>query len=328
VISDNLIMDNRVDKFYGGGIFCATSPALILRNAITGNMADQGGGICCQNLPSHLSGNVIAGNQAVHEGGGVYCWKSNSTYTNNRIFCNEAEQGGGMYLMESSPLITNDTVYGNLAQVRGGGLHGTPLHAPSIMNTIVWGNVPDALQEIKMVCFCDVEGGCGGPGNIDLDPRFVDAAAGDFHLRFDSPCRDQGVNCAPSIPDLDFEGDPRIAFGTADMGADEFHTHLYCTGDLSPGGQAALKFVGIPHTAPVFLWVGSGVLDPPMPTVHGDWHLQFPLLVELNLGAVPNPEGVLVFGFTLPPDLPAPAEIPAQGAVGWDLTNLCNLSIE
>ncbi|MFH1999991.1 MAG: hypothetical protein ABIK28_09930 [Planctomycetota bacterium] len=48
------------------------------------------------------------------------------------------------------------------------------------------------------------------------------------------------------------------------MGADEFYPHLYCTGDFMPGGSIEGKFVGLPDTWPVGLFVGSGIMDPPM----------------------------------------------------------------
>ena len=106
------------------------------------------------------------------------------------------------------------------------------------------------------------------------------------------------------------------------MGADEFYTHLYWTGDATPGGNVALKFVGIPGTSPVQLWLGSGVMDPPMQTKYGDWHLQFPLLVNLGLGAMPSPDGVMALPFTLPPDTPVPLTLPFQAGIGIELTNL------
>jgi hypothetical protein len=112
------------------------------------------------------------------------------------------------------------------------------------------------------------------------------------------------------------------------MGADEFYTHLYWTGDATPGGSAALKFVGLPGTMPVQLWLGSGVMDPPMHTKYGDWYLKFPLLANLGLGAMPSPDGVMVLPFTLPPDIPVPITLPFQAGIGKELTNLCLLVVE
>ena len=61
-----------------------------------------------------------------------------------------------------------------------------------------------------------------GDNNINIDPLFVNAGAGDYHLSSTSPCINKGTNSAPEIPSNDFEGDPRIRGGTVDIGADEF----------------------------------------------------------------------------------------------------------
>jgi hypothetical protein len=59
---------------------------------------------------------------------------------------------------------------------------------------------------------------------INVDPLFADSVNGDFHLTQNSPCKDMGDNIALSLPDEDFEGDPRIVDDVVDMGADELFT--------------------------------------------------------------------------------------------------------
>lgn len=112
------------------------------------------------------------------------------------------------------------------------------------------------------------------------------------------------------------------------MGADEFNTHLYWSGDATPGGNVVMKSVGIPGTTPVQLWLGSGVLDPPWPTKYGDWHLQFPLLAIIpNLGVIPS-NGVLMLPFTFPVNTPTPLILPFQSGIGMELTNLSMMGVE
>lgn len=66
--------------------------------------------------------------------------------------------------------------------------------------------------------YSDIENGPAGTGNLDVDPVFVDAAGGDYHLQPTSPVRNMGTTL-PEIT-VDFEGDPRDD-GAYDIGADE-----------------------------------------------------------------------------------------------------------
>ena len=175
--------------------------------------------------------------------------------------------------------------------------------------------------------YCDVKGGYPGPGNIDADPLFVNAAEGDYHLGYLSPCRDTGSNTAPDLPGKDFEGDPRISQGLADIGADEFHPHLYFTGETAPGGSIEVKVIGVPASAPLLLWIGSGTRDNPLPTVYGNWFLQLPLLLQVALDPVPK-EGVAILAYDFPPDFPAPWLVAMQALVGKNLSNFSEMHIK
>jgi hypothetical protein len=169
-------------------------------------------------------------------------------------------------------------------------------------------------------------------GNIDADPLFVDPANNDFHLTALSPCWNAGTNLVPGLPDKDFEGDPRIALGRVDIGADEFYYHLYHTGNVIPGSAIDVKVVGYP-TAPVTLFLGSGIQDPPFATQHGDFWLNWPPVLQGGIGAVPG-DGVLVFTATVPTSWVSGEQHPLQSLVGpwgggWTrLTNFDTLVVE
>jgi hypothetical protein len=355
-ISRNTFCKN--ESRFGGGIYCEGNPsAAIKNNTITSNLVtgpmDGGGGIYCKHSSPVISNNLIALNlgdlKEETMGGGISCYgTAHPVIAGNLILSNTAYRGGGIGLsFGAEPTLINNTVAGNTAGFWGGGLFAVEDCHFEVVNTIFWSDTAPNANEICLawvgppntcsmtISHSDVEGGklgvhvdpnCSmnwGAGMIEADPLFVDTADLDCHIRYDSPCRDAGDLSVPGLPDEDFEGDPRIAYGKADMGADEFHTHLYWTGDSAPGGNVQVKLVGLPGTSPAGLFIGSDVMDPPIPSMWGDWYLSFPIGGPIDLGAIPSPEGVLAVAGTIPAT--PPPSIPLQALVGAELTNVVDL---
>jgi hypothetical protein len=80
----------------------------------------------------------------------------------------------------------------------------------------------------------NLSGVSGGTFNRFSDPYFVNANAGDYHLKSDSNCIDKGDSNLISPNETDIDGEAR-ANGRVDIGADEFYT---CTSiDVFPVGQ-------------------------------------------------------------------------------------------
>jgi hypothetical protein len=327
------------DHSKGAGIYCkdSASPS-ILDNIIIGNSGESGGGIFCIHAEPVIMGNTITGNTAV-TGGGIHCDNCDPLIVNNFIFDNHTTaSGGGIYCFSCSPVMISNTITGNTAASgRGGGIAGNNFQSP-IVNSIVWENDAPSGSEIGLgtyddpsVTFCDVKGGWSGTGNIDSDPLFIDPNGNDFHLTFNSPCRASGDNAVAGLPGNDFEGDPRIAYGTTDMGADEFYTHLYVTGDQVPGGAIQGKLTALPGTTPVGLFIGSGALAIPQSTPWGPFYIDLgqPWILLYPLGSIPA-SGVLVLSTALPASPPAPYSVPLQALIGLNadsLTNLCVLEV-
>jgi hypothetical protein len=261
------------------------------------------------------------------DGGGLLVSKSNLTLTNCVFIRNEcgwfSGWGGGMYTRDSTVLITHCTFFENLY----GGLVNYN-NKMQVNNCIFWRNQGSEISNIGphpcITFYSCIEDGYPGPGNIDKDPLFVDPHVDDLHLTYHSPCRNAGDDSGVTESE-DFEGDPRIALGKTDMGADEFYTHLYGTGDFTPGGAIEGKLVGLPGTTPVGLFFGSGVLDPPVPTSWGNLHLQPPWYL-LPLVPIPS-NGVLVLPATIPLTPAAPYDLPMQALIGLNPDSLTNLYV-
>ena len=262
-ITNNAIARNSA--FRGGGIDCWNqSVPTITDNTISENSATSGGGISCWFSDSAITNNAISANSADGDGGGVCCVGSSPTITNNTMSGNLADgNGGGVCCHGSRPTITNNTISGNSADDEGGGIYCSESE-PTIVNSVLWGNLPQEVEcdweddpSTLTISYSDVQGGQEaivtndnatvnwGEGNIDADPLF--AGAGNFHLRANSPCINAGDNAAIQGVDTDMDGEPRIAGGRVDMGADEYHSgepetpgHTYTASDANGDVRIAL----------------------------------------------------------------------------------------
>lgn len=327
IVRNNFVAGNTSMNGSGGGIIANTSSTVECNIVINNSAAYAGGGLYVQGKGNAMSvrDNVVIGNTAGTDGGGIYAGVSGDPvemYNNIVAWNKSAERGGGIYLygLGEAHLI-NHTVVNN-----EGGFYGTGISCDNnktyIVNSIVRDNPYwHGLYGDVEVTYSNLSGGWPGTGNINDDPRFVDPSDHDFHLLFDSPCRDAGFNLP--TPVIDFEGDPRTA---TDMGADEFHAHLYCTGSAVPGGQIQGKLIGYPQTSPVALCIGSDLLDPPLQHMFGTWYLAPPLWFIGPLPPIPA-DGLLELPATLPISPLGPYEVPMQALIGEQFTNLFILKI-
>ena len=218
---------NRVG-WDGGGTYYST----LYNCTLTDNRAQQGGGA----IGGALYNCRLTGNSADYSGGGVhdgtlfnctltgnsaYGFTSHgggaswSTLYNCMLTGNSAYKGGGVFF----GTLHNCTLTGNSAEYAGGAWYGTQY------NCIVYYNI--ASSDSNWLD-CILNYSCttpdpGGIGNITNDPRFVNAAAGDYHLQPISPCINAGTNQDWMIGATDLDGNPRIdASGRVDMGAYEY----------------------------------------------------------------------------------------------------------
>jgi hypothetical protein len=203
-----------LDAFTGGEI-----SGLTLRNGKAAGAAwpaAHGGGVRCINGAAALLDRLaLTGNTATY-GAAVYSNNSAPELRNCVIWANRTTTAQGVLLFSGNrnPVLRNCTIANNLSN-SGGVRAGAPC-APLIVNSILGGN-GDELYNCAATFSC-IEDGDAGSGNIALDPSFVNATGGDFHLNSGSPC----INTAApgSAPAVDLDGLPRDAL--PDIGACEY----------------------------------------------------------------------------------------------------------
>jgi len=157
----------------------------------------------------NIINNIIGWNN----GSGIMNNNSSPTITNNSIAWNL--QGSGVAnFTTSNPTVSNNIIALNEVY----GIHADATSAPVTPYNDVWGNGWGG--------YADYYGVGAGAGSISADPRFVSLV--DAHLLCSSPAIDAGNNGAPSVPSVDYDGNPRPVGGTVDMGAYEWQSPFRC----------------------------------------------------------------------------------------------------
>jgi len=212
--------DCNVATVGGGGLYNLGGAPTISKCLFQGNQVTHRGGAILDQSASRFVNCLLWDNSTIVYGGAVYVGRdmseigvSTAEFINCTISGNQASHGGGLYSYSAEAVLTNCVVWGNQAF----------LSRPGIYNhTALWPTQATAS-------YSDIEDDAvyPGTGNILEDPLFVNAAGGDFHLPFDSPCVDAGSNGAIT-ESQDYEGHPRVIDGdnragaVVDMGALEF----------------------------------------------------------------------------------------------------------
>ena len=179
-----------------------------------------GGGVFVKGGYGVISNCILSGNSSdLYGGGSHYGTLNNCTLVGNLA----VSSGGGSY----EGTLNNCTLSDNSATNNGGGSYYGTLN-----NCVVFGNSVSYGSNSNYY-FADLGYSCTtplpvGPGNIEANPQFVDPGAGDYHLRYDSPCIDTGTDLTGSMTN-DLDGLPRPLDGdfdgmaSFDMGAYEYN---------------------------------------------------------------------------------------------------------
>jgi hypothetical protein len=247
---DGSVFDDNSAQL-GGAVYNLDADPTIVDSVFTDNTAQLGGGgIYNEQFASPtIHRSVFARNTADYGAGMANLYYSSPTVTSSIFQENHAispaygHGGGGMFIdFYSEPTLINCSFVSNVAEGAGGAVFISS-YTTTVVNSIFWANAATgwgdefSLQNgcTLSISYSDVlngqnpsaihaEGGTTldwGAGNIDADPLFASPTGGDLHLRFGSPCVNAGNNGAPGLPATDVEGEPRVANGTVDIGADE-----------------------------------------------------------------------------------------------------------
>ena len=236
-----------LDGSAGGSVVTAdhigNQPSRIDGFTIRNGAAIKGGGIYCYSSSPTITNNIITCNVAVSTssyGGGIYCYSSSPAITNNIIIANSATNGGGIYCSSSSPTVTNNTIISNSSSNIGGGIL-CDSSSPSISNNIVAFNSSGIKNSsgtpvLRSNCVYNPSGAnytgiSAGTGDISVDPGLVSLDYGQLHIQPNSACKDTGYDTAIVSGSLDMDGEDRIQGSHVDMGADESNG---TTWDITP----------------------------------------------------------------------------------------------
>ena len=131
----------------GGGMYNTSSSPSIVNTMFSRNSAGFGGGGMYNDSSSSPSivNTVFSRNSATTNGGGMYNLVSTPSIVNMVVSGNKATNGGGMYNTRSSSSIVNSTFSKNSA-TNGGGIHNNNASAPTIYNSVFYGNGVDIVN--------------------------------------------------------------------------------------------------------------------------------------------------------------------------------------
>ena len=254
-ITNGATLPGAIADVFNGAAILLTGSSPTIRNCImTDNHAGcWGGAVCCTNSSPTIINCTISDNFSDDDGGGIFIWSnSHPTIVNTVITDNSTTVAGGgvAFFGGTGATLNGCTIAGNDASFAG----GIWASGATLTNCIVWGNGPNPMGGSgSIVSYSNIEGGYAGIGNINVDPLFVDAASGDYHLAAGSPCLDAGDPAFfPVLSSFDMDGHHRIMGVDVDMGADEVH---------SPDVDGSGAVNGIDLGSLLAQWGTAGIAD-------------------------------------------------------------------
>ncbi len=231
------------DSGRGGGMHIIAGSGTLIENCIFyNNFANESGALHVQ-ANSTIRNTIFRNNSGTSRGGAVQTYFSNNTFVNCVFLYNSLSngRGGAMSLYHQATTLMNCSYYGNSA-ARGNALYTSNGGSVNAVNNIFWdsgdhgGGIWVKSESANpgdinfsgpvSLSYCDVNGGFSPPelgtstNEMNEDPLFVNANAGNLRLQAASPCRDAATSVGAPLDDAD--GGTRPVGAGYDMGAYEF----------------------------------------------------------------------------------------------------------
>jgi len=171
---------------------------------------------------------------------------------------NSLYYGVRLFQPSSRPVLRNNTIVCNTSAgiYYVNNSYGT-LPKPQVKNSIVWHNAEDegfvdiqGLNDIVHSCLTDPNNVYGintqtdAKGNLRSNPVFAysNLSLDNFHLAYNSPCKDMGDPNETATTEVDMDNQARIAGNSVEMGADEVDCEdVYNPLDWDADGLVNLK---------------------------------------------------------------------------------------
>ncbi len=243
-IEDNFASTSTSTSYTGagGGLYLADSNTDCRENVIIGNTASMhgvgyGGGIAYESTNT-IERNVVWGNVASEEdegyGGGIYTGggyrtslRNNTVVRNaNTLDPTEAGAGSGLYLGTSAASYVENNIFYSHDVTGSDGVGACAAIAFTIGYNAFHGNAVGNTNPLITSTFEQLG-----------DPRFTDAAAGDFTLLYDSPCIETG-NPATVVP---ANGGWRVDIGAFEYTGTRHWRAIGGAGEYLFGGRVKAK---------------------------------------------------------------------------------------
>ena len=211
--------------FGGGAGYIFGAQGTFTDCEFTDNVGGSYGGAFDTNSTTVTWDRCIFTNNQASRAGAIESYGSSQTRISNCIFrlnkATSTNSGGALWIGTTSTVTLRDsTFYGNTTTATtGAGMYNTS-GTSTVSNCIFWANTGSggattnnqitAAGGTNTVTYSTVQLGATGTGNLSVDPLFVNAATGDFHLQMTSPAIDAGSNTMiPAGVTLDFALLPR-----------------------------------------------------------------------------------------------------------------------